>query len=74
MKAIYEIRANKEFMENLSYSCQLGVERIQINYKSKSKLPGGRTPHMKWVGMLVGNFELNLKETDLGGAQAFFDP
>ena len=36
--------------------------------------PGG-TPHMKGVGMLVGNFELNpQKETDLGGAQAFFDP
>ena len=47
-------------MENLSYSCQLGVEKIQINYKSKTKLPvGGGTPHMKWVGMLVGNFELN---------------
>ena len=30
---------------------------------------------MKGVGMLVGNFELNpQKETDLGGAQAFFDP
>ena len=31
---------------------------------------------MKGVGMLVGNFELNLylKETDLGVAQAFFDP
>ena len=55
-----KLEANKEFMENLSYSCQLGVERIQINYKSKTKLPGGGgTPHMKWVGMLVGNFELN---------------
>ena len=54
-----KFEANKEFMENLSYSCQLGVERIQINYKSRTKLPGGRTPHMKWVGMLVGNFELN---------------
>ena len=21
--------------------------------------PGGGTPHMKWVGMLVGNFDLN---------------
>ena len=30
---------------------------------------------MKGVGMLVGNFELKLlKETDLGGAQAFFYP
>ena len=29
--------------------------------------------HMKGVGMLVGNFELN-QETDLGVAQAFFDP
>ena len=30
---------------------------------------------MKGVGMLVGNFELNpQKETDLGVAQAFFDP
>ena len=36
---------------------------------------GGGTPHMKGVGMLVGNFELNpRKETDLGVAQAFFDP
>ena len=38
-------------------------------------LPGGETPHIKGVGMLVGNFELNpLKETDLGVAQAFFHP
>ena len=30
---------------------------------------------MKRVGMLVGNFKIKpLKETDLGGAQAFFDP
>ena len=30
---------------------------------------------MKGVAMLVGNFELKpLKETDLGVAQAFFDP
>ena len=30
---------------------------------------------MKGVGMLVGNFELNpQKKTDLGVAQAFFDP
>ena len=31
---------------------------------------GGGTSHMKGVGMLVGN----LKKTDLGVAQAFFDP
>ena len=31
--------------------------------------PGGGTPHMKGVRMLVGNFE-----TDLGLAQAFFEP
>ena len=54
-----KFEANKEVMKNISYSCQLGVERIQINYKSKITLTGGRTPHMKWVGMLVGNFELN---------------
>ena len=36
---------------------------------------GNSDPHMKGVGVLVGNFELNpLKETDLGVAQAFFDP
>ena len=36
---------------------------------------GGGTPHIKGVGMLIRNFELNpLKETDLGMAQAFFDP
>ena len=36
---------------------------------------GGETPHMKVMGMLVGNFELNpLKKTNLGVAQAFFDP
>ena len=34
--------------------------------------PGGGTPHIKGVGMLVGNFEV--KETDLGVAQAFFEP
>ena len=33
---------------------------------------GGGIPHMKGVGTLVGNFEL--KETNLGWAQAFFDP
>ena len=38
-------------------------------------IPGGETPHMKGVGMLVGNFELNpLKETDLGVAQVLFLP
>ena len=36
---------------------------------------GGGTLHMRGVGMLVGNFELKpLKETNLGVAQAFFDP
>ena len=36
-------------------------------------VPGGT--HMKGVGMLVGNFELNpLKETSLGVAQPFFWP
>ena len=36
---------------------------------------GGRTPHMKGVGMLVGKFWIKpLKETDLGVAQAFVDP
>ena len=36
---------------------------------------GGETPQMEGVGKLVGNFELHpLKETDLGVAQAFFDP
>ena len=43
--------------------------------KGESGGGGGGTSHMKRVGMLVGNFELNpLKETDLGVAQAFFDP
>ena len=33
----------------------------------KGRGGGGGTPHMKGVGMIVGNFELNpLKETDLG--------
>ena len=31
---------------------------------------GGSTSHMKGVGMLVGN----LKNTDLGLAEALFDP
>ena len=36
--------------------------------ETNRNIPGG-TPHMKGVGMLVGNFELNLqKETDLGVA------
>ena len=35
----------------------------------------GRTPHMKGVRMLIGNFELNpYTETDLGEAQAFLTP
>ena len=37
------------------------------------KTPGG-TPHMKGVGMLVGNLFKPLKETDLGVVQAFFSP
>ena len=36
----------------------------------KRGVPGGGTPHIKGVGMLVKT----LKETDLGVAQAFFDP
>ena len=39
-------------------------------FKSEARGRGGRTSHMKGVGMLVGN----LKKTDLGVAQAFFDP
>ena len=40
------------------------------------KMPGGgETQHMKGVGMLVGNFELNpLKKTDVGVAQVLFLP
>ena len=35
----------------------------------------GGDSHMKGAGMLVGNFELNpRKGTNLGVAQAFFDP
>ena len=34
--------------------------------------PGGS--HMKGAGMLVGNFEKPLKETNLGVGQPFFDP
>ena len=35
--------------------------------------PGGGNSHMKGVGMLFGNFELNPpKETNLGVAQPFF--
>ena len=36
----------------------------------KRGVPGGGTPHIKGLGMLVKT----LKETDLGVAQAFFDP
>ena len=36
---------------------------------------GGGTPHIKGVGMVVGNFELKpLKEANLGVAQAFLTP
>ena len=34
--------------------------------------PGGS--HMKGAGMLVGNFEKPLKETNLGVGQPSFDP
>ena len=47
-------------------------------YPMDSPIPwgGGETPHMKWVGVLVGNFELNpyIEETDPGIVQAFSDP
>ena len=53
---------------------------LRLNYSSThNNWPAGlwlargrETPHMKGVGMLVGNFELK-KETDLGVAPAFFD-
>ena len=36
---------------------------------------GGETPHMKGVGMLVGNFELNPAKGDPSGrGPSFFDP
>ena len=42
---------------------------VQFQIPLVTALPGkGETPHMKGVGMLVGNFE----ETDLGVAHAFF--
>ena len=71
-----KLEANKEFMENLSYSCQLGVERIQINYKSKTKLPGGGGDSAyEMGGDARRKFWIKpIKETDLGGAQAFFGP
>ena len=51
---------------------RVGVEKSNVIVFSAAR---GGTPHMKGVGMLVANFELNpLKETDLGVAQAFFDP
>ena len=34
--------------------------------------PGGGTPHMKGVGMLVGNFELNPKGDRFGRGPSFF--
>ena len=35
---------------------------------------GGGTPHMKGVGMLVGNFEFNPKGERSGSGASFFDP
>ena len=44
-------------------------------YRTNLYTRGGGTPHIKGVGMVVENFELNpQKETDLGVAQAFFEP
>ena len=44
---------------------------VQFQIPLVTTLPGkGGTPHMKGVGMLVGNFE----ETDLGVAHSFFKP
>ena len=37
-------------------------------------LPGGGTPHMKGVGMLVGYFELNPKGDRFGRGPSFFWP
>ena len=53
----------------------LKIRHFAPNLPSEGERGGGGTSHMKRVGMLVGNFELNpLKETDLGVAQPFFDP
>ena len=42
--------------------------------RNSAKGEGGNS-HVKGAGMLVGNFEIKpLKETNLGVAQAFFDP
>ena len=35
---------------------------------------GGAGSHIKGAGMLVGNFEKPLKETNLGVGPPFFDP
>ena len=35
------------------------VQRENLCPPKRYAEPGGRTPHMKGVGMLVGNFELN---------------
>ena len=37
------------------------VQRENLCRPKRYAEPGGRTPHMKGVGMLVGNFELNPK-------------
>ena len=63
------------------YIIELVCDLITLKMEALSKqlhqapVPGGGNPHMKGVGMLVGNFTFKpLKETDLGVAQTFFDP
>ena len=60
----------------INFLRMISLVRVQEAVSSNSRARGGRTPYMKGVGMLARRkFWIKpLKETDLGVAQAFFDP
>ena len=47
-------------LKHINYACRKGKQTLKKVNNAQN--PGGGTPHMKGVGMLVGNFELNPKK------------
>ena len=56
------------------YEIKLRTKRVNSHLQKIDSVPEWRTPHMKGVGMLVGNFELNPKGDRSVLGPSFFDP
>ena len=53
-----QLRSVTEIAPKSLFLC-VNKSPIRYGFRAGAKPPGGGTPHMKGVGMLVGNFELN---------------